>query len=206
MSRKMVQWVSSSLIAMGVFVIGCSESNTTEPQALVTKSVNVKNDATNMWARIDGSGSIADYFDSRSKEGDAPIIGATTRSNVQCKAPALQMDDNTRYLDELESLFEEGELVIPRLALFPRGDYARSLPCLRVEDIADESVRDKKALRRKAPAPLAFHHPAVFNVALHQLPRHTELAGENRIILLLGSAPRRAKAEHKIFSRSLEIG
>ena len=107
----MVKWISSSLIAMGAFVIGCSESNTTEPQALVTKSVNVKNDATNMWARINESGSIADYFDSRSKEGDAPIIGATTRSNVQCKAPALQMDDNTRYLDELESLFEEGELV-----------------------------------------------------------------------------------------------
>ena len=111
MSRKMVKWISSSLVAMGAFVIGCSESNTTEPQALVTKSVNVKNDATNMWARINESGSIADYFDSRSKEGDAPIIGATTRSNVQCKAPALQMDDNTRYLDELESLFEEGELV-----------------------------------------------------------------------------------------------
>ena len=48
-------------------------------------------------------------------------------------------------------IFEEGELVISRLALFPRGDYARSLPRLRVEDIADEGVRDKKALRRKDP-------------------------------------------------------
>ncbi len=111
MSKKLVKWISSSLIAMGAFVIGCSESSTTEPQVLEIKSVNQKNDATNIWARIDESGSIADYFEILSKEGDAPVIGSTTHSKVQCEAPALQMDDNTRYLDELESLFEEGELV-----------------------------------------------------------------------------------------------
>ena len=110
MSKKMVKWISGSLLAVGAFVIGCSES-TTEPQFLEIKSVNQKNDATNIWARIDESGSIANYFDSLSKEGNAPAIGTATQSKAQCKAPALQMDDNTRYLDELESLFEEGELV-----------------------------------------------------------------------------------------------
>ncbi len=106
----MVKWISGTLLAVGAFVIGCSES-TTEPQFLEIKSVNQKNDATNIWARIDESGSIANYFDSLSKEGNAPAIGTATHSKAQCKAPALQMDDNTRYLDELESLFEEGELV-----------------------------------------------------------------------------------------------
>ena len=111
MSKKMVKWISSSLIALGAFIVGCSESNTTGPQIFEAKSINQKNDATNMWARINESGSIANYFDSLSKEGNAPVIGVATHSKVQCKAPALQMDDNTRYLDELESLFEEGELV-----------------------------------------------------------------------------------------------
>ena len=43
--------------------------------------------------------------------GIAPVVNSSTHFNNQCAAPALKMDENTRYLDELESLFDEGELI-----------------------------------------------------------------------------------------------
>ena len=111
MSKKMVKLLSSSLIAMGALVVGCSESNSSGPVAESGEGVFLKNDSKQMWARINESGSIATYFDSLSKEGGIPAIGVTTNSRVRCDAPALKMDENTRYLDELESLFDEGEQV-----------------------------------------------------------------------------------------------
>ena len=112
MSGKMVKWLSGSLIAMGAFVVGCSESNSSTPFAeAANDGVYMKNDVKQMWARIDERGSIAGYFDSLSKEEGAPAIGVSSRSNVRCEAPALKMDENTRYLDELETLFDEGEQV-----------------------------------------------------------------------------------------------
>ena len=111
MSNKMVKLLSSSLIAIGAFVVGCSETNTSEPFAEANDGAYLKNDSKQMWARINESGSIATYFDSLSKEGGIPAIGVSTRSSVRCSAPALKMDENTRYLDELESLFDEGEVV-----------------------------------------------------------------------------------------------
>ena len=108
----MIKWLSGSLIAMGAFVVGCSESNSSTPFAeAVNDGVYMKNDVKQMWARIDERGSIASYFDSLSKEEGAPAIGVSSRANVRCEAPALKMDENTRYLDELETLFDEGEQV-----------------------------------------------------------------------------------------------
>ena len=112
MSGNMIKWLSGSLIAMGAFVVGCSESNSSTPFAeAVNDGVYMKNDVKQMWARIDERGSIASYFDSLSKEEGAPAIGVSSRANVRCEAPALKMDENTRYLDELETLFDEGEQV-----------------------------------------------------------------------------------------------
>ena len=110
MSKKMVKWLSGSLIAMGALVAGCSESTTSEPVALEKDGVFLKNDAKQMWARITQRG-IGGYFDSLSQEEGAPIIETSTRARVRCDAPALRMDENTRYLDELETLFDEGEQV-----------------------------------------------------------------------------------------------
>ena len=108
----MTKWLAGSLMAMGAFVAGCSDTNYTDPIASTeNEGVYLKNDAKGMWARIDESGSIASYFDSLSKEEGAPVIGTSTRSNIRCAAPALKMDENTRFLDELESLFDEGEQV-----------------------------------------------------------------------------------------------
>lgn len=107
-----MKWFSGSLIAMGAIFAGCSESNSSTPFAeSVNDGVYLKNDSKQMWAKIDERGSIASYFDSLSKEESAPAIGVSTRSSVRCEAPALKMDENTRYLDELETLFDEGEQV-----------------------------------------------------------------------------------------------
>ena len=111
MSRKMVKWLSASLVAMGAFFWGCSESDTSAEKFVSNgEPVFQKNDATQMWARIDELG-IAGYFDSLSQDQGSPVIGGSALVNGRCGAPALAMDDNTRYMDELESLFDEGELV-----------------------------------------------------------------------------------------------
>ena len=111
MSRKMVKWLSaSSLMFLGAFIWGCSESDPA-PENFVSdgNSEFLKNDATGMWARIDELG-IAGYFDSLSQNGGA-VVDVSAKVNGRCSSPALAMDENTRYLDELESLFDEGEQV-----------------------------------------------------------------------------------------------
>lgn len=110
MSKSMVKWLSVSLVAMGSFFWGCSESDPA-PDKIISNddSVFLKNDAKNMWARIDELG-IAGYFDSLSQNGGA-VVDVSAKINGRCPSPALAMDENTRYLDELESLFDEGEQV-----------------------------------------------------------------------------------------------
>ena len=111
MSRQTFKWLSLSLMTVSAFMWGCSESDTSGPVVSENQGVYLKNEATQMWARIDARGSIADYFDSVSQSGKTPIIDVSTRINGHCEAPALAMDDNTRFLDELESLFDEGEQI-----------------------------------------------------------------------------------------------
>ena len=110
MSKSMVKWLSVSLVAMGSFFWGCSESDPAPDKVISNDdSVFLKNDAKNMWARIDELG-IAGYFDSLSQNGGA-VVDVSAKVNGRCPSPALAMDENTRYLDELESLFDEGEQV-----------------------------------------------------------------------------------------------
>ena len=109
---KGMKWASAStLMLMGAFIWGCSESDPA-PEKIISNdgSALQKNDSKNMWARIDELG-IAGYFDSLSQDQGSPVIGGSTLVNGRCPAPALAMDENTRYLDELESLFDEGEQV-----------------------------------------------------------------------------------------------
>ena len=112
MSQKMVKLLSaSSLMLMGALIWGCSESDPS-PENIVgdDSPVYQKNDVAQMWARIDKLG-IAGYFDSLSQDLGSPVINGSTLVNGRCASPALSMDENTRYLDELESLFDEGEMV-----------------------------------------------------------------------------------------------
>ena len=107
----MVKWLSGTLLAMGAFVVGCSDSSTVDPNVLANDVVYLKNDSKHIWARIDESGSISSYFDSLSKEENAPVIDTSSRTDAHCEAPALKMDENTLYMYELDSLFDEGEQV-----------------------------------------------------------------------------------------------
>ncbi|WP_405340073.1 LamG-like jellyroll fold domain-containing protein [Fibrobacter sp.] len=112
MSKKTVKWLSaSSLVLMGAFLWGCSGSESSAEKVISSdEPAYQKNDAAQMWARIDELG-IAGYFDSLSQDLGSPVIGGSALVNGRCAAPALAMDDNTRYLDELEILFDEGEQV-----------------------------------------------------------------------------------------------
>jgi len=115
---------NKSLIASGSIVLlalaACSTDDTStagasvDPNIVTNTADNTviyqKNDAKGMWMRLNSVG-IASYFDSLSQTADAPIIDVASRVDGNCAAPALQMDANTRYLDELESLFDEGEQV-----------------------------------------------------------------------------------------------
>lgn len=112
MHKKIVRLLSASVVTMGAFLWGCSESDLGSGASdFKGGTAVIKNDSKQMWAKINESGSIATYFDSLSQKGKAPVVNSSSHYNNQCAAPALQMDENTRYLDELESLFDEGELV-----------------------------------------------------------------------------------------------
>ena len=62
-----------------------------------------------MWKGIDCLG-IPGYFQAASEKGIF-VYDVYTRDNLHCKSPALSMDDNTLYFDELETIYQEGELV-----------------------------------------------------------------------------------------------
>jgi len=96
------------LVMLGAFFTACSldslsDSKADEPHIALKKE--------SMWYALQRMG-IPEYFDSLSQEGVIPAWAVTSSFSVKsCPAPALKMDDNTRYLDELESVFQEGKLV-----------------------------------------------------------------------------------------------
>lgn len=115
MNKKIVKFLAATAVLSGGFFFGCSTSDSGTDSFSSEGSnegslVYQKNDAARMWSRIDELG-IAGYFDSLSQSENAPVINVSSLVNRHCPAPALAMDENTRYLDELESLFDEGEQV-----------------------------------------------------------------------------------------------
>ena len=115
MNKKIVIFLAATAVLSGGLFFGCSSSDSGTDSFSSEGSnegslVYQKNDAARMWSRIDALG-IAGYFDSLSQSENAPVINVSSLVNRHCPAPALAMDENTRYLDELESLFDEGEQV-----------------------------------------------------------------------------------------------
>ena len=72
-----------------------------------------KNDADTykvaLWSSIDSLG-IPGYFQVASEKGIF-TYDPYTRNDLHCKSPALSMDEYTLYFDELETIYQEGELV-----------------------------------------------------------------------------------------------
>ena len=115
MNKKIVKFQAATAVLSGGLFFGCSTSDSGTDSFSSEGSnegslVYQKNDAARMWSRIDELG-IAGYFDSLSQSENAPVINVSSLVNRHCPSPALAMDENTRYLDELESLFDEGEQV-----------------------------------------------------------------------------------------------
>lgn len=94
------------LLTFATTFICCSSDSPTDSE-LSNKPTEQKE---SMWAALHRKG-IPDYFDSLAQEGIIPINTNGTIDNRKCKPSALKMDENTRYLEELEILFNEGELV-----------------------------------------------------------------------------------------------
>ncbi|WP_407446861.1 LamG-like jellyroll fold domain-containing protein [Fibrobacter sp.] len=111
MNKKIVKFLAVVAVLSGSLFFGCSTSDSgTDSFSSEDALVYQKNDAARMWSRIDVLG-IAGYFDSLSQMENAPVINVASLVNRHCPIPALAMDENTRFLDELESLFDEGEQV-----------------------------------------------------------------------------------------------
>lgn len=111
MNKKIVKFLAAVAVLSGSLFFGCSTSDSgTDSFSGEDALVYQKNDAARMWSRIDALG-IAGFFDSLSQTENAPVINVASLVNRHCPIPALAMDENTRYLDELESLFDEGEQV-----------------------------------------------------------------------------------------------
>jgi len=96
--------VLASLVSVGAIFVGCSSETTSEPNVAET-TLPVQKES--MWAALQRKG-VPEYFDSLAQEGLNPVVNSSSVASVRCAAPALSMDANTRYLDELESVFDEG--------------------------------------------------------------------------------------------------
>ena len=103
----------TAFIAMGALFAGCSSESapdqTLGDNAIVTdKPIAAKGES--MWSALQRMG-VSEYFDSLSQSGVMPMMASSAGFGGACSSPALKMDENTRYLDELESVFDEGEQV-----------------------------------------------------------------------------------------------
>ena len=103
----MKQKILCSLILSSFVFFACSSNDFAggTEQALD----NFNNSNTTLWRTLATEG-VPEYFESAAEEGKFDV-SSSAPSKGRCKAPALKMDDNTRYFDELETIYLEGELV-----------------------------------------------------------------------------------------------
>lgn len=105
---------------LGLSALGClclCACNEDIGSAGSTEDSMIKNMAKNdssifkvpLWKGIDSLG-IPGYFQVASEKGIF-TYDPYTRDNLHCESPALSMDNNTLYFDELETIYQEGELV-----------------------------------------------------------------------------------------------
>lgn len=95
-------------LVLGSFAFfACSSNDSTGGTDQTLERFNNTN--TSLWRTLAEEG-VPEYFEAAAEEGRF-AVGSSTPSKNRCKAPALKMDDNTRYFDELETIYQEGELV-----------------------------------------------------------------------------------------------
>ena len=111
----MLKWFGGIALG-GAILLGCSDTESFTDEFAAensTKSdsslVDVRVKSGSLWQKIEEQG-VAEYFEGAAAEGKF-TIGGSVNAVGRCADSALKMDDHTRYMDELETLFEEGELV-----------------------------------------------------------------------------------------------
>ena len=83
------------------------EGSTSEPSA----NNDVAGDTLKpLWQSLSEEG-VVEFFSAEAAKGRFAFKASSLGSNDKCSGKSLKMDDNTRYLDELESIYQEGELV-----------------------------------------------------------------------------------------------
>lgn len=62
-----------------------------------------------LWSSIDAMG-VPGYFQAASEKG-IYVYDSYVRNDLQCESPALAIDEHTLFFNELETIYQEGELV-----------------------------------------------------------------------------------------------
>lgn len=105
--EKMNQKILCGLVLGSFAFFACSSNDSTGGTDQTLERFNNSN--TSLWRTLAEEG-VPEYFETAAEEGRF-AISSSAPSKGRCKAPALKMDDNTRYFDELETIYLEGELV-----------------------------------------------------------------------------------------------
>lgn len=105
--------VIMGLVGSALAIAGCSTSTDDEIASNIStdNSVQFETRAAALWRALDDEG-VSEYISAFNEtHKDNPFIDSRKDENATCGPNALKMDDGTLYMDELESLFLEGELV-----------------------------------------------------------------------------------------------
>ena len=100
------------LLGSALAIVGCSSSSDEEVVSSFSNEDSQREIRTAaLWRTFENEG-VSEYISTFNEEHkDSPFVDSRKDKNATCGANALKMDDGTLYMDELESIFLEGELV-----------------------------------------------------------------------------------------------
>lgn len=100
------------IVGSALAISGCSTSDEENSPNLATDVFAPQEMRTAaLWRSFDNEG-VSEYLSTfNDSHQDNPFMDSRKDENLACGANALKMDDGTLYMDEMESLFQEGELV-----------------------------------------------------------------------------------------------
>ena len=109
MGENMKQKLLYGLVLGSFVFFACSSNDSTGGEELSLQNFNGSN--TSLWRSLADQG-VSEFFEEAAAEGEF-VLEESNPAPVEgiCPDSALKMDDHTRYMDELESIFKEGTLV-----------------------------------------------------------------------------------------------
>ena len=101
------------LVGSALAIAGCSTSSDDEITSNLSSEnpVQMETRTAALWRALDNEGVSGYFCNFNETHKDNPFKDSRKDKNPTCGPNALKMDDGTLYMDELESLFMEGELV-----------------------------------------------------------------------------------------------